>query len=120
MLILIADDDEDQRHLRATLLLRNGFATIEAGDKGTAEHLARLHRPAVAVVDLRLPTVRDGLDLIGALKSLDTQIRLIVLTGMPREKVKSLAGADLIDELLIKPASTAKLVRVLRSLAPGN
>lgn len=120
MPILIVDDDADQRQLRAMLLSRNGFETIEAGDKQSAEQLARLNRPAAAIVDLRLPTVQDGIDLIGQLKSIDRQMRLIVLTGMPREKVARLAGVDLIDELLIKPASTAKLVRVLRSLALGS
>jgi DNA-binding response OmpR family regulator len=120
MLILIVDDDEDQRGLRAMLLSRNGFNAIEAGDKQSAEQLARLHGPDAAIVDLRLPTVEDGLELIGQLKSLNAQMRLIVLTGMPREKVRSLPGADLIDELLVKPTSTIKLVRVLRSLAPGS
>lgn len=115
MTILVVDDDADQRQLRMMLLSRNGFDAIEAADKQSAALLARDRRPAAAIVDLRLPKVSDGIELIRELKLLDSKMRLIVLTGMLREKVGSLPGANLIDELLIKPTSTTKLIRILRS-----
>ena len=115
MTILVVDDDADQRQLRAMLLSRNGFHTVEAGDKEGAKLLAHAHHPAIAIVDLRLPTVSDGLEVVRALKSFDSQIRVIVLTGTSRQKVNNLPGVDLIDQLLIKPISTPKLIQTLRS-----
>jgi CheY-like chemotaxis protein len=114
MMILVVDDDADQRQLRAMVLSRGGFKTTEAGDKQRAILQARVHRPAAAIVDLRLPTVNDGLELIQELKSFDPRIRIIVLTGTSRQMVKDLRGAELIDELLIKPAPSSKLIGILR------
>lgn len=115
MTILVVDDDAEQRELRMMLLTRNGFDAIEAGDKQSAALIARDRRPAAAIVDLKLPKVADGLELLRELKSLNSNMRLIVLTGMLREKVNSLPGTNLIDELLIKPTSTTKLIRILRT-----
>lgn len=120
MMILVVDDDAEQRELRMMLLTRNGFDAIEAGDKESAALIARARHPAAAIVDLKLPRVADGLELIRELKSLDSNMRLIVLTGMLREKVNSLPGTNLIDELLIKPTSTTKLIRILRSFEAGG
>jgi CheY-like chemotaxis protein len=115
MMILVVEDDADQRQLRTMLLLRGGFETIEAGDKRGAILQATTHRPAAAIVDLRLPTVNDGLELVRELKSFDPRMRVIVLTGTSRQKVQDLPGAEMIDELLIKPTPSSKLIGILRS-----
>jgi two-component system, OmpR family, response regulator len=115
MTILIVDDDNDQRSLRSMLLAQNGFAPLEAGDKGSARRLAQDHKPEAAVLDLRLPTVEDGRELIRDLKAAHSAMRIVVLTGAERLVVEQMPEMLLIDELMIKPASTAELIRTLRS-----
>jgi CheY-like chemotaxis protein len=115
MMILVVEDDADQRQLRTMLLLRGGFETIEAGDKRSAILQASTHRPAAAIVDLRLPTLDDGLQLVRELKSFNPRMRIIVLTGTSRQKVQGHPGAEMIDEFLIKPTPSSKLIEVLRS-----
>jgi DNA-binding response OmpR family regulator len=115
MKVLLVDDDDEQRQLRSQLLARHGFEALEASDGHTAKILAIEHRPRVVVLDLGLPTLDEGLALIRELRSLDEEVRLIVLTGRHRSAFESRPEAKLVNDFLVKPASTAKLVRTLRS-----
>ncbi len=67
--VLIADDDPRVRAaLRSFLVASPGFhVTGEAGTAETALDLAREQAPAVALVDVLLPTATDGLGLLRAL-----------------------------------------------------
>ncbi|HEX6545640.1 MAG TPA: response regulator [Bryobacteraceae bacterium] len=115
MTILVVDDDRDQRELRSLLLARNGFEAVPAADKASARRLAASHHPEAAVVDLGLPTIQDGLELIRDLKALDSSIRVVVLTGATQRSLAKELDSAPVDSLFIKPASTAALVRKLRS-----
>jgi two-component system OmpR family response regulator len=115
MTILVVDDDRDQRELRSLLLTRNGFEAVAAADKASAKRLAATHHPEAAVVDLSLPTIQDGLELIRDLKTLDSAIRVVVLTGSSQRTLAKDLDSAPVDDLFIKPASTAALVRKLRS-----
>ena len=59
-LILIADDNEDNRELYAGYLRATGFRVVKARDGAEAIAIARSRRPAVVVLDLHMPRV-DGL-----------------------------------------------------------
>lgn len=115
MKVLVVDDDQDQRQLRSQLLAQHGFESLEAPDRTIAKSMAIEHRPGAVVLDLGLPTLDDGLALIRELRSLDWEIRLIVLTGRQRSAFESRPEAKLVNDLLIKPISTAKLIRTLRA-----
>ncbi len=115
MKVLVVDDDHDQRQLRSQLLARHGFDALQAQDRASAKRLAVEHRPRVVVLDLGLPTLDDGLALIRELRSLDWEMSLIVLTGRQRNFFESRPEAKLVNDLLIKPTSTAKLIRVQRA-----
>lgn len=114
MKILVVDDDCDQRHIRTLLLLRAGFEASEAGDATGAKAIATTEHPHAAVIDLRLPTVEDGIALIRDLKSLDPAMRLIVLTGANIHVLDARPERTLVDQLLVKPAPTADLIDALR------
>jgi DNA-binding response OmpR family regulator len=116
MKVLVVEDDRNQREVRSLLLARSGFVALEAGDANSAKVIAAEHLPHVAIVDLGLPTIDDGLELIRDLKRQNPGMRVIVLTGRRRNSFENRPGADLIDQLLMKPASTAALIQALRSL----
>ena len=59
-LILIADDNEDNRELYAGYLSATGFRVVKARDGAEAVAIARRRRPALVVLDLHMPRV-DGL-----------------------------------------------------------
>jgi DNA-binding response OmpR family regulator len=114
MKILVVDDDHDQRQLRSQLLARHGFEALEAADAATAKTLVIEHRPPVVLLDLGLPTLDDGLALIRDLRSIDEEVRLIVLTGRFRSSFENRPEAKLVNDFLVKPTSTDRLVRTLR------
>lgn len=115
--VLLVDDDEEQLALRALLLQRAGFAVTCAADSSSALQLAAKQGPHCAVVDLRLPTEDAGLHLLRELKTLDTNIRLIVLTGANRDRLLSRPEAALVEEILTKPTASAALIELLGRLA---
>lgn len=117
MKVLLADDDRDQLALRSLLLERSGFETIRASDWVSAAELAAAEKPECAVIDLRLPTEELGLELISELKRLDPAIRIVVITGGNPERVARQPVAKLIEEIVLKGASSGLLIRKLKSIA---
>lgn len=114
--VLIVDDDEDQLIVRSLLLGSAGFAVTRASDGPSAIRLATVSVPHCAIVDLRLPTEEAGLHLIRELKSLNGNIRLIVLTGANPDRLLTRPEATLVHELLLKPAPSAGLIECLKKL----
>ena len=117
MKVLLADDDQDQLHLRGMLLAKSGFEIIEALDSASALRAAAAQRPECAVVDLRFPTQALGLGLIRALKEMDAAMRVIVLTGADPSKFNGLPEKRLVDEVLVKGGPLTHLLSRLREMA---
>lgn len=117
MKILLADDDADQLSLRGMLLRRSGFETIEATDLASAIQLARAQKPTCAVVDLLFPTHEIGFQLVRELKTLDSSIRVFVLTGGDPARWSQRREADLIEEVLMKGSPSAHLIEKLRAVS---
>ncbi len=115
MKILVAEDDSDQLELRSLLLSQSGFETIPARDSASALQAAATHKPDCAVVDLRFPAEEQGLGLIRELKRLDASMRIIVLTGMNAGRLERLPENALVDEVIEKGASSARLVEIIRA-----
>src|SRR5438046_4890867 len=80
--VLVVDDDESLARTVADILTLHGYASRTASNGQRALDMARemTPRPAVAVVDLRLPDM-DGLDLASALHSDSRDLQIIILTG---------------------------------------
>lgn len=113
MKILLADDDTDQLELRSLLLEKKGFETIAVTTATAALKEAKAQRPHCAVIDLKIPTESAGLALIRDLKTLDSAIRIFVLTGSEAKRVNALAEMSLVEEVIVKGSTTAYLVKKL-------
>lgn len=79
-LVLLVDDDVRLRERLSRALVSRGYAVRTAGNYDEALVLAREASPELAVVDLHMPGP-SGLELVRALKELDPETRIIVLTG---------------------------------------
>jgi len=116
MKVLLADDYPDQLTLRSMLLERCGFEPLAADNARSASDLATEHRPACAIVDLRMPTEQQGLALIRDLRALSPAMHIFVLTGGDRSHLASLVESELVDEILPKGSSTSVLLSRLKAL----
>ncbi len=80
--IIVADDEELNRMVLVELLSDWPFSCIEAENGAIAIDLAKQHKPALILMDLRMP-VMDGSEAIAVLKSseLTCDIPIIAITG---------------------------------------
>jgi len=106
--VLLVEDDPDQLDLRRTILEMAGHTVLAARNASGA--LA--HPPAqVAVLDLRIPTLADGLSLIQQLQERTPAMKLIVVSGWTRDLTIK------VDRVLEKPVKTKALLQHIARLA---
>lgn len=104
--ILIADDDEDFRHLLSVSLARE-FPGVEiqcVGDGRSALTAFDTDQPSVAIIDLQMPGL-DGLELTGQLRARDAArgVPIIVITGSGGGSEWQRLSAMGADGFLVKP-----------------
>ncbi len=113
--ILIIDDDEPLVELLTRRLQRQGYRTISAccGAEGLAK--ARLQRPSLIVLDLRLPDA-DGLGVCSQLvDSPETcTIPVIILSGLEDPEVVHRCRAAGCQYFLRKPYDPNVLLVLIR------
>ena len=111
VIILIEDEPEIRRFLRATLV-RHGYRLFEAITGQEGLQAAETRQPDLIILDLGLPDV-DGLEVIRRLREW-TQVPILVLSarGQEAEKVAALdAGAD---DYVSKPFGVSELLARMR------
>jgi two-component system response regulator RegA len=74
------DDDAALRTRLARAFGERGFEALVAADYDEAIVVAEREWPEYALVDMRLPG-RSGLEIVRALKGIDPETRIVVLTG---------------------------------------
>ncbi len=110
--ILVAEDEQNIREFVVINLKRAGYQTVEAE---TGDQALELYRKAggsfdVAVLDIMMPGVHDGLAVCKELRRLNSSIGIILLSARTQEmdKVSGLMmGAD---DYVTKPFSPSELV----------
>ncbi len=108
------DDDAKIVHLLRTYLERAGFDVIEAADGQAALAAIALHRPALVVLDVMLPSV-DGLAVLEAVRR-TSRVPVIMLSARAATDDR-IEGLELgADDYLAKPFSPAELVVRVRRL----
>lgn len=121
--LLLVDDDEAFRTALSRALARRGFAVTLAEDARRAEEAAKKQVFEYALVDVRMPG-SSGIELCAALRRIDDETRIVVLTGYGTiaNAVEAMrAGAA---DYLTKPVDAAACERALlgrvdRPLEPG-
>src|SRR5204862_6976880 len=81
---LVADDDPTIVALLRAILKRDGFDVLPAGDGESALRMARAERPALILLDLRMPGL-EGVEVARALRADSDphlrQVPVVLLTG---------------------------------------
>jgi two-component system cell cycle response regulator DivK len=82
-LVLVVDDNEQNRKLARDVLGAAGFRTLEAGSAAEGISLASEHRPDVILMDVRLPDL-DGAEAARELKqdARTAGIPIVALTAL--------------------------------------
>jgi len=78
--ILLVDDEELFRERLAKAFSQRGFTVFTAGNFDDALQVIGENRPALGVIDLKMPG-KSGLGLIAAARQINPTMQLVVLTG---------------------------------------
>ncbi|WP_440222168.1 response regulator transcription factor [Dokdonella sp. MW10] len=110
---LLVDDDALYLRTLQRSLEKRGHVVATANDAASALALAHERAFEFALVDLRLEH-DSGLDLVGPLRALHPDMRIVLVTGYASVATAVEAIKRGADDYLAKPASLASVLRVLR------
>ena len=120
-LILLVDDFEDALSIYGQYLEHHGYAVVVARDGQEAVSVARAHRPALILLDLRMPVMSGGeaLKVLRSDPSFDG-IPIIALTAHALDDERAKAVADGFDHVVSKPCLPDELLRIVQRVPAGN
>jgi len=104
--VLVVDDDAAIIRTLSDILELHGYRPQAAATGGEGLRMAEANRPALAVVDLRLPDM-DGLELAHKLHELSELTQVVVLTGNASVESAIAALREHSVDYLVKPVSVA-------------
>ncbi len=115
--ILVADDEADLRRLAVRRLERAEYRVLEAGDGEAAWESIVAQRPAVVVLDVRMPRL-DGYELTRRIRADErtSATGIVLLTASAREHEERLGLEAGADHYLRKPFRPAELLDVVAGL----
>ena len=110
--LLLVDDDVTFCEVLSRALTKRGFEVTVAHNVDSAITIAEAAPPEYAVVDLKMPGA-SGLVLVKALKDLDQETRIVVLTGYA--SIATAVEAIKLGAIhyLAKPADADEIVNAL-------
>ena len=116
-LILIVEDDAESRMLERDILTYNGYRVLEAETAEASLKLAREARPALILMDIRLP----GMDGIAALRKLRADaatcnIPVIAVTASAMNQDRRQITAAGFNGYHGKPIDMVELVASIREI----
>ena len=113
--ILVVDDDRTFRRLMTSVLGRAGYSTTEAATGEEAVDLAHEERPAVVLLDIKLPGIH-GYEICRELKeTLGDDLPVFLVSGVRTEAYDRAAGLLIgADESLAKPVDPDELLALVR------
>lgn len=117
-MIILCEDDADQRFSLRLALEQAGYKVREAANGLEALALQRAAPAAVLITDLFMPEL-DGFELVAAVRKEFPQTKVVVISAnRPERSVDYLASADLLgaDATLQKPFKVTKLLELLEKL----
>ncbi|MDR2492170.1 MAG: response regulator transcription factor [Coriobacteriales bacterium] len=112
---LVVDDDPYIRELVRTILMREGYEVVEAGDGRDAFNKLGADRVDIVVLDVMMPNM-DGFEFCATARRYYEDLPILMLTALG-ETAQKVRGLDLgADDYLVKPFEAEELAARLRAL----
>jgi len=118
--IFVIDDDDVFRRRVAQALRDRGYETTDFSSPRDAIAAARREPPEFAVVDLRMPGGKSGLDLVSELVKRYAGIQIVILTGYGSIATAVEAVRQGAINYLSKPADADQILAAFDHEGEGN
>ena len=117
----VEDNPSNRKLVELVVARRPGLRLVEAADGETGLELAREFRPALVLLDLRLPGI-SGEEVLDALRadSGTAGLRIVVVSAEARPNETARLIERGADGYLVKPVDVADLLDVLDSIEVPN
>ncbi len=113
--ILIVDDSAYARSLLKRTLQKVGHEVFEASSGIDALEQISQHKPDLVTMDLLMPGM-EGRELIGHLKAMQPDLRVLVITADIQEETRRELIAAGADDFINKPVAPETLVNAVSHL----
>lgn len=110
--VLVVEDNDFVRMQVARFLQDEGYTVVEASDGAAALDLIKVHKVAVAIVDIRMEPM-DGFELIKALHSQSINLPIVLVTGDNNPDLLSEAARWHVSAVLMKPVQKDRLIKMV-------
>jgi len=111
--ILVADDDASVRKMVARVLESAGYKPIQACTGREAAAKFRASRPALVLLDLRMPD-EGGWEAFEEISQIDPMVPVIIITAWPNQYEQAVRRG--IDALMEKPLDMPVLLQTILDL----
>ena len=114
-LVLVVDDEAAIREITQQILETTGYRAVVAsnGTEAIARYQEKKGQIKAIITDLMMPSM-DGADLVRAVRAVDTEVRIIAMSGLIGEKDRPETSG--VDRFLVKPFTTETLLQTLRDV----
>src|SRR6184192_2991222 len=82
--VMVVDDDVTMCNFLRSFLCDRGYSAITVGSAEEAVKRYHAERPAAVILDVVIPGTMDGLEALAALKKIDREVPIIVVSGQGR------------------------------------
>ncbi len=114
--ILIAEDDEDVRHIMGDVLRECGYKTIEATDGEEAIERFKLHCGIdLVVVDSVMPK-KNGREVYEELRGINPRVKVLFTSGYTRDVILDKGIEDQKLDFIAKPLSLDRFLKKVREV----
>jgi two-component system, NtrC family, response regulator GlrR len=110
--VLVVDDDKLTRFSVSRILGRAGYHVREAGSAEEGMTAIEVERPALVLLDIRLPG-KDGFAVLRAIRKSHPQLPVVMITAHHTEETARKAKAHGAWAYLVKPCNAAELQSVV-------
>ncbi len=117
--ILWVDDEIESLESHRRFLTDHGYAVEAAAHGDDALEMLRRQAYGVVLVDEQMPGQR-GLELFGAIRSLDPQVPVVMVTKSEDQATMNEAIGLAVDDYLVKPVQPRQVLSVVTRLLEGD
>ncbi len=100
--ILVADDTATNQEILRKAFEKEGFQVVQAYDGVAALEMVEKERPDLLMLDIMMPKM-DGIDVLKRVKSIDTNLLVVMMTAHGSEQIAVEAMKLGADDYLTKP-----------------